>query len=81
MYKGDKNKIFGLKFYINYEECKYLSNAGRESGKKRFILTMRNVNGSNSYSMKEREGGFILTMRNVNDFMGYSKKYIKLVLY
>ncbi|HAT4188573.1 TPA: hypothetical protein I9000_001512 [Clostridium perfringens] len=27
---------------------------------------MRNVNGSNSYSMKEREGGFILTMRNVN---------------
>ena len=54
------------KFYINYEECKYINAISIKIIYPGFILTMRNVNCSEINLSALPTSGFILTMRNVN---------------
>ena len=55
-----------LKFYINYEECKWVTILPLLLLSSSFILTMRNVNLSKCAGYEGIEDRFILTMRNVN---------------
>ena len=54
------------RFYINYEECKWIRKEFARGTRNCFILTMRNVNKKMEIIQGEKQLSFILTMRNVN---------------